>query len=185
MAPAQVARHRRKAETRSARQRDSRRRECGSPPVTLPVHAAASRRDGDPQEDPAFRGPGEAPPGGRGRREAGLCALNPAVQTLRKPAQRIGRSRCAFLPRLFPAEARPCAALFSGRGGQTNRAARPAVKAARCWAERVERGARVPIPPCQTAAHRSLVLHELGSGRWARRSRGSGVSPAARPANRP
>lgn len=180
MAPAQVARHQRKAETRSARQRRS---QTG---VWQPAGYSPRARSSFPQgRGPAGRGPGEAPPGGRGRREAGLCELNPAVQTLRKPAQRIGRSRCAFLPRLFPAEARPCAALFSGRGGQTNRAARPAVKAARCWAERVERGARVPIPPCQTAAHRSLVLHELGSGRWARRSRGSGVSPAARPANRP
>lgn len=180
MAPAQVARHQRKAETRSARQRRS---QTG---VWQPASYSPSARSSFPQgQGPAGRGPGEAPPGGRGRREAGLCELNPAVQTLRKPAQRIGRSRCAFLPRLFPAEARPCAALSSGRGGQTNRAARPAVKAARCWAERVERGARVPIPPCQTAAHRSLVLHELGSGRWARRSRGSGVSPAARPANRP
>lgn len=123
MAPAQVARHQRKAETRSARQRRS---QTG---VWQPAGYSPPARSSFPQgRGPAGRGPGEAPPGGRGRREAGLCELNPAVQTLRKPAQRIGRSRCAFLPRLFPAEARPCAALFSGRGGQTNRAARPAVR---------------------------------------------------------
>lgn len=185
MAPAQVARHQRKAETRSARQRRSQTGVWQPAGYSPPARSSFPQGRGPAGRGPAGRGPGEAPPGGRGRREAGLCELNPAVQTLRKPAQRIGCSRCAFLPRLFPAEARPCAALFSGRGGQTNRAARPAVKAAWCWAERVEWGARVPIPPCQTAAHRSLVLHELGSGRWARRSRGSGVSPAARPANRP